>query len=324
MNNSINEEELMEAGRLIGIKADHLELYFPKIAKPLGKPSQFDFNYREFFYWTEKGIIDIPKPEKGQSPWSRLNLLEILWIRIVRELRTFNIPFSAIVELKSIVFCNVLELMRADIDNTLNETNNLYNNSTVSNAMEGILNNKDQELEELFKEHEILFTFLTSLFADIMFFNSKVNIIVSKVKGKYSFIFEGYKNQFIDEMKIENAKKGTYLIVNLRSLFAEYFLFPELEKLNEDFGIITSEEKEIVNLIRDNNIKEINIKKDENEIITYTATSTYEIKDDQVTAIKRQLRMNEFNEVRLVLRNDKHIYIENKRKVKIRPDKTAQ
>jgi hypothetical protein len=34
--------------------------------------------------------------------------------------------------------------------------------------------------------------------------------------------------------------------------------------------------------------------------------------------------MNEFDDVRVVLRNDKHLYIENKKKIKIRPDKTAQ
>jgi hypothetical protein len=324
MNNNINEDELLEALQILSIKPEVLDEFFPNIVKPLSKPSQLEFNYQEFFYWTEKGIIDIPKPDKGQSPWSRLNLLEVLWIKIVRELRTFNIPFSAIVKLKSTMFCNTLEVMRSDVEFTSNETDSIYNNSIVKNAIESIVNNNDQELEELFNENKVLFYFLTSLFADIMFFNSNVNVIVIKDKGEYSFIVEGYKNQFIDEKNIENAKKRTHLIINLRSLFAEYFLLPELEKLNEDFGIITKEEKEIIVQIRNNQVKEINIKKDENEIITYTATSTFEIKDDQVTAIKRQLRMNEFNEVRLVLRNDKHIYIENKRKVKLRPDKTAQ
>ena len=34
--------------------------------------------------------------------------------------------------------------------------------------------------------------------------------------------------------------------------------------------------------------------------------------------------MNEFDDVRVVLRNDKHLFIENKKKIKIRPDNTAQ
>ena len=40
--------------------------------------------------------------------------------------------------------------------------------------------------------------------------------------------------------------------------------------------------------------------------------------------IKRLLRMNEFNDVRVVLRNDKHIYLENKTRKKLWPDNTAQ
>lgn len=34
--------------------------------------------------------------------------------------------------------------------------------------------------------------------------------------------------------------------------------------------------------------------------------------------IKRLLRMNEFNDVRVVLRNDKHIYLEDKKKTMTR------
>lgn len=42
-----------------------------------------------------------------------------------------------------------------------------------------------------------------------------------------------------------------------------------------------------------------------------------ELKDEDVYKIKRLLRMNEFDDVRVVLRNDKHIYLENKTRKKL-------
>ena len=105
--------------------------------------------------------------------------------------------------------------------------------------------------------------------------------------------------------------------MNLRNLVAEYLVSPELEQLNEEFGFVTEDEKQLIKVIRDKQVKEIHIKKDDNEVLTYIATSKREIKDEQVAAIKRMLRMNEFDDVRVVLRNDKHLYIENKKKVKL-------
>lgn len=44
----------------------------------------------------------------------------------------------------------------------------------------------------------------------------------------------------------------------------------------------------------------------------------------RILELEDQLRMNEFDDVRVVLRNDKHLYIENKKKIKIRPVDTAR
>lgn len=103
-----------------------------------------------------------------------------------------------------------------------------------------------------------------------------------------------------------------HITLSLNELIAEYLLDIKYEKINIEFGLITNKEIEILEAIRNKEITEITINKGENESLTYTCTKRSELKDEQVQMIKRLLRMNEFNDVRVVLRNDKHIYLENK------------
>ena len=317
MNLDIDEKEYLEASNRLGIPLELIKKYYPRIFEPLGKPSQLELTSREFFYWTENDVVDIPKTKKGQSPWSRLNLLEILWIRIVKELRKFNLPFASLVILKAEMFGSLLTVMRDNPELTQNTLNNTYHDPVIKNVINEFLNTPEIEQDESLKEYKFLFSLITGLVSEILFFKSNINLIVFKNKNNFHFTIEGFRNQDMIQDEIDQAKRSTHLILNLRNLVAEYLVSPELEQLNEEFGFITEDEKQLIKVIRDKQVKEIHIKKDDNEVLTYIATSKREIKDEQVAAIKRMLRMNEFDDVRVVLRNDKHLYIENKKKVKL-------
>ena len=319
----MNEKEFNEAVESIGLSMDIIEKYYPRILEPLGKPSQLNLTPREFFYWTDKGVIDIPKSEEGQSPWSRINLLEILWIRIVKELRRFNLPFASLAALKADMFGNVILFMRENPELVRPEIDNRYSNSPVKNLINDVLTPSDNEFEEFLEENKFLFSLIMGIVTEILFFGRNINLIVYTSGKDFCFTIEGLSNQHLIQDEIDMAKNSTHLILNLRNLVAEYLLVPELEQLNDDFGFISDEEKELLNVIRDKEVKEIHIKKDDNEVLTYVATSKREIRDEQVYTIKRLLRMNEYDDVRVVLRNDKHLYIENKRKIIIRPDKNG-
>jgi hypothetical protein len=324
MFSDIEEKEIFDAIKGLGLSADLIEEFYPKVFEPIGKPSQLDLTAREFFYWTDKGVIDLEKSEEGQSPWSRLNLFEILWIRIVKELRAFNIPFAPIVVLKNELFGSILTELKENQEFILPEINKHYKDPAVVKFITKLIDADEIEAEDTPKEIKLLFSLIAFIVSEIFFYRSNISLIVYKSKNDFCFTVEGFKNQHLIQRELDEVKTRTHLTLNLRSIVAEYLMEPELEQLNEEFGFVTEDEKELIKVIRDKQVKEIHIKKDDNEVLTYIATSKREIKDDQVAAIKRLLRMNEFEDVRVVLRNDKHLYIENKKKVKIRPDKTAQ
>jgi hypothetical protein len=324
MDIEINENEALEALNELGLPFELIEEYYPRIFEPLGKPSQLKLTHREFFYWTDKGVIDITKSDDGQSPWSRLNLIEVLWIRIVKELREFNLPFASIVKLKREMFGSILQLMRNDKEATLDFVKDSSDNPSVLNFYNLLLKSSQFEANALEKLNKHIDCLLTALVAQILLFKRDVQLVIYRDSGDFQFMFDGFKDQERVQNEIDQAKSGTHLIINLRKIVAEYLVEPGLEQLNEEFGFVTEDEKALIKVIRDKKVKEIHIKKDDNEVLTYTATSKKEIRDDQVQVIKKLLRMNEFDDVRVVLRNDKHIYIENKKKVKIRPVDTVQ
>lgn len=324
MFSDIEEKEVLGLLKGIGLSVELIEEYYPMVFEPIGKPSQLDLSAREFFYWTDKGVIDLEKAEEGQSPWSRLNLFEILWIRIVKELRSFNIPFAPIVLLKNDFFGSILKELRDDPEFILSEIKKQHKDPAVIKFITKLMGANEIENDDTPKEIKILFSFIAFIVAEIFFQKSNISLIVYKDKSEFCFTFEGFRNQHLIQKELDDIKGRTHLTLNLRNIVAEYLMEPELEQLNEEFGFVTEEEKELIKVIRDKQVKEIHIKKDDNEVLTYTATSKKEIRDDQVLMIKKLLRMNEFDDVRVVLRNDKHLYIENKKKVKIRPDKTAQ
>lgn len=317
MNVDISESEAKNLIKTLGGSSNNINKYYPNISEPLAKPSELELTPREFFYWCDKGVIDMHKSEEGQSPWSRLNLLDIIWIRIVKELRRFNFPFPSIVKIKEDLFRNVfLELTKLSDTELLAIFKNTKD-ETLNKVLKSIINLAKNDPEGLKKQFGPIVTPMGALLADILLLNRKIYLHICKVENDFVIVFEGYSMQYTSQETLDAIRNQTHITLSLNELIAEYLLDIKYEKINIEFGLISANEIEILEAIRNKEITEITINKGENEAITYTCTKRSELKDEQVQMIKRLLRMNEFNDVRVVLRNDKHIYLENKTRKKL-------
>lgn len=313
----ITDKQVASIFSSLGIKPEKLSLLYPRIVEPLAKPSDLELTPREFFYWTDKGIIDIPKSEEGQSPWSRLNLLEVIWIKIVKELRQFNFPFASIVKIKEDLFQNILLKLLEIEESDLNEICKSFKGEDFKTVIKSVVSEAKKNPDSLKQYSGPLSTPIGSLLSDILILNRQIYIHICKVGDNFPIVFEGYSMQNSTQETLDLAKNRTHLTLYLNDLIAEYLLDVKYEKINIEFGLISEQEIKILTALKKKEVREINIKKDHNETLTYTITSRAELKDDQAIMIKRLLRMNEFDDVRVVLRNDKHIYIENKARKKL-------
>ena len=130
-------------------------------------------------------------------------------------------------------------------------------------------------------------------------------------------VFEGCRLKNCTEEELAQLKLKTRISLNLNELIAEYLTDDKFEKNNTDFGLFSEKELQIIAAIRKKEVIKIIINKDSDEVLTFTTTERGTIKDERVQILKRILRMHEFNDVRVVLRNGKDIYLENNTKKKL-------
>lgn len=171
--------------------------------------------------------------------------------------------------------------------------------------------------ELLGEEFKIIKTILSLLVSEILLNNSKTTLHIYKNKNKFDLVFEGSRMSNYTKEDINYLKSRTRISINLNELIAEYLTNDKFESINKEFGLISAEELQILDAVRKKEVSEIVIKKDQNEDLTFTTTVRSKLTDEKVQTLKRILRMNEFDDVRVVLRNDKDIYLENKTKKKL-------
>ena len=317
MKLDITEEQSSKILETMGGSYANFEKFYPRITEPLAKPSELNLTAREFFYWCDKGIIDIPKSEDGQSPWSKLNLLDVIWIRIVKELRRFNFPFSSVVKIKEDLFQNIflkiLDLNDSQVESLLEK----IKGDEVKKVFSKLIKQAKKDPDAIKKQFGPIVCPMGALLADILLFNRKIHLHICKIGDDFPIVFEGYSLQYTSQETLDAVKDQAHLSLCLNELIAEHLLDVQCEKINKEFGLISEQEIEILEAIRNNEITEIAIKKGQNKPLIFTCTKKSELKDEDVYKIKRLLRMNEFDDVRVVLRNDKHIYLENKTRKKL-------
>jgi hypothetical protein len=316
MKNEISEEKVLSILNTFSVSVSDINALYPRIMEPLAKPSELNLTAREFFYWCDKGIIDIPKSKDGQSPWSRLTLLDVIWIRIVKELRRFNFPFSSIVKIKDDLFHNMLikliDLNDSELESVIKDVKD-----DIRDTFNTIIKQAKKDPDAIKKELGPLAYPLGGLLAEILFLNRKIHLHICKIGEDFSIVFEGYSLQHTSQETLDAVKDQTHLTLCLNELIAEYLLDVQCEKINIEFGLISDKEIEILEAIRNKEVTEITIKKDHDEKLVFTTTKRSELKNENIETLKRILRMNEFDDVRVVLRNDKHIYLENKTRKKL-------
>jgi hypothetical protein len=306
--NYSNDKLTEELGKVFDINISDLLNIYPKISDLLAKPSQLDLGAREFFYWGKIGVINVEKAEKGQSPWNRLNLIDILWVTLVKELRKFNIPFQDIALIKNDYYFDTANFMVNNKELVLNELISQFSSEIAVEEIYKFIENPNSD----FKKYKPLSTPFAALITQILLYGQKISLYLIPKDSHFKMLYIGNKNSTYTEEEINYIKENTHLFINLNTIVSNFFELDKNEPLNRAFGIISSTEDEIITALRDHQVDEILIKKSHDQTITYTLTQKQELRNDEVKAIKKLLRMNEYKEVSVVLRNDKHIYLENK------------
>ena len=106
--------------------------------------------------------------------------------------------------------------------------------------------------------------------------------------------------------------ESPHIQIPIRKLIEDFFDDPKSDKFVDSFELLNFKEKKVIDAIRKKDFKQIIIKQDPaEESIIIELERDGDILDQKAKDVKRLLGLNEYSEVTIKYRNDKHIYFKN-------------
>jgi len=291
--------------------------YYPRMIEPLAKPSDFGIGPREFHYWIQQKVIDVPKSASGKAAWNRLNMYDAIWIRFVQELRRFGLPFKDIAAIKNMLFSSPTAILLSTPESELEKEFIKEHGVSEGKKMLEEVRATKADPKRLAEAMKLMYnTQLGAMFFAVVLLQRPIKIHVLIDEDSVMFIPTGMLNQKSNSELPKELEERTHLTINLYKLVEEFLVDLRFEQINNAFGFLSENEKILFAALNDKSITEINIRKGDGNAYTFSLTSTKELKDKEADQLKRILRMNDYQEVTAVFRNGKHIHLKNTQKIK--------
>lgn len=314
MNNRIKEKygDYCEA---FEISIEKIDYYYPKITDTLVTLSSTGISTNNYSHWKKQGLVDsYDNVENENRTWVRLNIFQYIWLKIIESMYSFGLPLYLIKSTKEFLFLDFAEHLRKDekeIENIFKTESN-YPSEKLEILKMGV--HEFMKIESMPVEYKILATTLGFIIIDILYRNDQVSLVISNSIDGFNITTLSYKS-IIDSNGLEaELLDKPHLQIPIRPLIEDFFNEPRNEKVAETYGFINLKEKKVIDAIRKNDFKEIIIRFENNdkEQMIIEQIIDADIRDQKAKEINRILGMNQYSEIILKSRNDKHIYIRNK------------
>ena len=305
--------DLKERLKKNGTSLEQVEKMYPKITESYMPLSITGVSARTYLHWKSKGLIPDSQTNEEQREWVRLSLIDYVWVKIIQAMRDFGIPITTIRETKEILFTNFvtflkhekdvyLEFLKTETDFNKDELDSLnslidFLNTTIGNSPE---------------EYEQYSTLLGSIVSNLFLMNDKGSVIITKEKGQFEIALFSYKTMDDFKRHIAPSLERPHLQIPIRKLIEDFFDDPKCDKFVDSFELLSFKEKKVIEAIRQKDFKQIIIKQDSaKDTIIIELERDGDILDQKAKDVKRLLGLNEYTEVTIKYRNDKHIYFKN-------------
>jgi hypothetical protein len=314
----------------------------PKLIEHKVPVSVLNINRRVFFHWKQEGLIDYEpyivetenredKKRKAVKKWLHLNAFDMLWLLMVKELRNFNIDLKTIKELKTYLDKNIFEINKdsfAQIPEDLfqkqieAQKKSLMPMEESNEIMENILNGITVEKLDMFvsqipDELQPFMNQFGSAFTSVLFYNFNPILLIKKRIGSDEIDFEMKIPEIqaeIDNIEFANdlvntINKEIVFSLPIRPFFEFIFTDENYFKYCVDFELFNSQEKQLLEIIKSDDYKEITFSKGNNGVLTIKSSFEKEVKDEKAKEIKKLLGLNQYEKAEVIFRNDKHLII---------------
>ena len=277
--------------------------------------SEIGITHRWITHWDKQGLIDNRREGIG---WRRFSFVDYIWLRVIVRLRDFNMPLASIKQVKKFLFKSWnTEEIRYMTENAIFQ----ISEGTMDMPPNYTKENFEKNIRRDIAKHKGIFRYFNNLFIMIfsMLSNKKPYCLMITDKGACGLLV------FEDEATIEASMNAIlrdivpydFTIINLYRILQEFF---DNEKIKDDeiekVAILTNKEKQVLELIRQGDFKELSIKlkNDKEYLIGIKRNKSIETITNEVSSI---INRNKYQEIKLITQKGKIVNAEITESIKI-------
>jgi DNA-binding transcriptional MerR regulator len=216
---------------------------------------EVDISHREILHWEEEELIE--KRNKEKESWRRYSFFEYVWLRMIKELRSFGISIPLIKKIKDSLF--------SKIDGALIQQVNEDQLAQIKKSFKGAKDDKklkEVSIASLKKEAASVqhLSLLTIIVLEIIFSRCQAYLLVnSKSEFGIALLNKLSLEQKIDALH-EQLAKGSLLSINIFTIIEEFYLSTKFSReTHYKLTPLSRQEREIVEIIRSERISSIKI-----------------------------------------------------------------
>lgn len=289
---------------------------FPGLNESFHEPrytiNDLGVTHRDATYWDKKDIL--PTVQSKINTRRRYTLKQAVWIKLIQQLRDFDISLNKIKEIKDCILgqeANAFELFQdPNVQKVIEQIAEHTGHLEQYKALLGDITFQDALKEgsvDLF-ETIILYTII---------FRRDVSLVVNLNNECMPYCLDKHQH-FLDEIpEFEEIMRLPHIVLSISNAVSQLIQDWAKKEWSSDASFLTEDEKKIVKLLRDEHTEELQIFKKDNKperVIQVSKNNISAIKDfsnyivrngyQKITVSTRQGKIVDFkNEVSLKLNN---------------------
>ena len=296
-----------------------LLMHYPKIIEKIIPLSKTGISPRIYFDWKLKGLVD--SKEENERNWIKLDLIDYMWLMVLKTYRQFGISIKDLLQLKKTIYSSeTFKTLIYDpkFEDFIERSNSFDKEQKIK--IKNLLKAIKFFFDNASDIGEKFFTIFSSSIMNLLINNYQSYLICYPEESGAGLHFNCISLKILEKFPnlIFQTFNKTNLSIPLKQFILDIINTPELEKYSIGLGLINNQEQRVIETIQKGDFTELVIKFDDkkrsNLIIAHIKDKN--ILHDKAKEIRRILGMNEYKEVIIKSRNDKDLYIRNKKIIK--------
>jgi DNA-binding transcriptional MerR regulator len=268
--------------------------------------------------WNRKNLLMVkPKPNRMH----RFSLTEFVWVKFIEKMREYNFPLPVIKALRDELFTDSFASVMDEFTPSV-----LFD---LMKDVEGIRENPQQFREfldttELKKVFEAVFpmellngNLLELLILLSLFLQSPMSFFIDK-DGKY-MIFNPLmlRDGLYEKEEISGLFTRSFISISLSEVLAEVLVLSEVEILVGQLMIITDEEANVIQALREDDLLSVSVRYDKDHVMDLLEVTKGQKVEREARLLELMLK-DGYQDITLKTQHGKVVYCENTRKVKLK------